>query len=171
MINKGFTLIEVLLSVSVLALLTTFSIGILVYIEQYTLNNLRYKKAIYLAEEGIEAVKNIKDNSFSALSNGTFTLETSYTNGKWILTNGSETMDNFFTRNIVISTVDTNTKKIESKVSYLKNTGGTVLVSLSTYLANFAKSVGGFLNPVQNSLNLSGGQAGIKVATEGNYAY
>ena len=163
--NLGFSLVEVMvacsiLSVTVLSFMSTASKSI--QVSGYSLNQAQ---ATLLTEEGVEAVKSIRDNDWTDISS--LTINTDYylffntSTNIWSLRlaslgmsapNGSipnYPIDSIFTRKVSVSavsrdsnqniassgTLDTGTKKITVTVSWDK-TGGLVSKSLSFYISN-----------------------------------
>lgn len=135
--KSGFSLVEVLLSVTLFIFVVTSFLGILFYGEQSTAIAGNRARAVYLAEEGLEAVRNMRDENFNNLTDGTYglTLASNGVSNQWNLT-GSETID-IFTRQIDISTVDTDTKNIISTVTWQQTPQNLGTVSLSTKLKNW----------------------------------
>lgn len=167
--NHGFSLVEVLLAVSVFGLMVTGLIGGLIYGQQSTQLAGQRVRAVMLADEGLEAVRNIRDANFANLADGTYGLTT--TGNQWNLSGSSDTTD-IFTRAVTISTVDTNRKSITSSVAWQQNVQRGGLVSLATRLSYWMKVVGSWASPTQAaSIDLSGNQDGVKVQVQGNYAY
>lgn len=135
--SKGFSLVEVLLAAAVFGLIVTGLIGGLIYGQQSTATAGMQSRATFLADEGLEATRNLRDGNFSNLANGTFGLTT--TGNQWHLSGSSDTTDNF-TRNIAISTVDANTKQIVSTVNWTQNAQRAGSVSTTTYLCNWTQA-------------------------------
>jgi prepilin-type N-terminal cleavage/methylation domain-containing protein len=132
--QKGFSLVEILLAVSIFALIVTVFIGVLIYSQESVSLSGAMNRATFIAEEGLEATRNIKDQSFYNLVDGTYGLATS--SSKWIFSGSSDRVD-IFTRRVTVSTVDSSTKKIVSTVTWQKNPQRTGSVSLSSYLTNW----------------------------------
>jgi prepilin-type N-terminal cleavage/methylation domain-containing protein len=153
-ISTGFGLIEILVTVTILGL----SLSALAGLGNFALKiQDRLKKnmaANYLAIETVEAVRAIKDESWSALdvlSEGSpFSLAQSGLPAKWSLVSGSEII-NGFSRQITFTNVyrdsndditqttsilDPNTKKVTVTVSW-NSQGQPQQVLLSTYLTNW----------------------------------
>ncbi len=152
--KAGFTLVEVLIacsiiSVSTLSLMHGAQRGI-------TLSSdaLSKSQASFLLEEGAEAVKSIRDDSFitiSNLSNNTpYYLFFNTTTSKWELVNSNSLIDDIFERSIIFSPVERNsdddivasggtedsrTKKVTVNV-YWNSSGRQMSKSLSFYLAD-----------------------------------
>lgn len=158
--SSGFTIIEVIIattiiSITIFALMSTAQKGI-----ELSNQALRQSQANTLLEEGVEALKSIRDVDWDIISN--LTLETDYylffntTTNTWVLDLSSVVpvgsipvypIDSIFTRKIVIfpvnrdsndditeiGTLDIRTKKIEVTVSWV-NSSGTKSKTLSFYL-------------------------------------
>lgn len=132
---RGFSLVEVLLAVSVFALFVTGLIGGLIYGIQSTALGGQRARAVFLAEEGLEASRNIRDANFSNLADGTSGLAIS--GNQWIFSGSSDTTDGFYTRQITISTAGTNRKQIISTVTWQQSSQRTGSITLTTYLTNW----------------------------------
>jgi len=160
--NKAFSIVEVvvacaIISVTVLALMSTAGKSI-----QVSNQTIMQSQATLLIEEGVEAVKSIRDNNWTNISG--LTNSTNYylffytTTNQWSLItsqtapNGSiptYPIDGAFTRNVVFSsvyrnasndiansgTLDTGTKKVTVTVSWNKP-GGVASKNLSFYISN-----------------------------------
>ena len=153
--KKGFSLIEVLIacaiiSVSIFALMSASTKGI-----ELSKQALRQTQASLLLEEGAEAVKSIRDDSWSNISslnlNTNYYLTFSTGSNKWSLgTVATPNIDSLFTRTIVFSavnrdsnddiassgTLDARTKKISVVVSWPVSGGITSTKDLSFYVSD-----------------------------------
>lgn len=150
---SGFALVEVLIACSVLSILS-FSL-ISATNKGINLSNvaLRQVQASFLLEEGAEAVKVIRDSSWSNISslnnNTNYYLNYNTTTNTYSLSTTANTIDSFFTRTVVFSGVtrdsnddisssgtdDVGTRKVTVTVSWISG-GVTLSKSLSFYLAN-----------------------------------
>src|SRR6185369_8730762 len=125
-------------------------------------------KASSIAEEGLEAVRSIRNESFANLVDGNYGL--SQSGNKWIFSGTSDTVGSY-TRVIQIATADSTTKTVLSTVAWSSPVVGSV--SYLTYLTNWQRVV----NPAWSSpflastLNLTNTSVGNKVAVSGNYAF
>jgi hypothetical protein len=167
----GISLVEILLALSILVLLITVVAGALIYGNESAHLAGSRSQASSIAEEGLEAVRNIRDNNFTNLVDGTYGLAVS--GNQWVFSGSSDTID-IFTRQIVISTVDTNTKQIVATVSWQENAQRSDSIILTSYLTNWiaAASLPSWANPLlESSLDLSANQDGNKIQVQGNYAY
>lgn len=138
--KRGFSLVEVLLAVSIFGLIVTALVGGLIFGQQSTALAGARSRATILADEGLEAVRNIRDENFSNLTDGAFGLAISA--NQWVFSGTSDTTD-IFTRAITISAIDANRKLVTSTVTWQQNPQRTGSVTLTTYLSNWAASGGG----------------------------
>lgn len=172
--KKGFSLAEVVITTALFSLYITSLLTALFYFnnwEPYLGNKTR---AIFLAEEGIEATRNIRDNNFNNLIDGIYGLDK--TAGYWNLVSFEEIIDNFY-RQIEISSVNSQIKKIISRVNWPEGKNRNGLVDLTTYLTNWQRIVQTGLVCDWSSITYSGlidwnGSAnGLKLQANGNYIY
>lgn len=134
-LSKGFSTIEVLLASSVLLLIVTAFMGAFIYGSESTALAGARARAAFLAEEGLEASRNIRDENFSNLTDGTYGLAIS--GNQWTFSGSSDTTDGFYTRQITISTAGTDRKQVVSTVTWQQNNQRTGSVSLTGYLTNW----------------------------------
>lgn len=149
---QGFSLVEIILAVALFGLIVTALGGALAYGEESMAVGGSVGRAGYLAEEGLEAVRNIRDNSFAALVDGTYGLAT--TSNKWnLVLNTPDVTDNYFTRSVQIVTVDDKTKSITATVNWNATLQRTKSIVLTTYLTKWqASGFGNWALPVQDSI-------------------
>lgn len=133
--QRGQALVEILISLGLLVIgalaMSSFgaNIGLL---KQYGPDQTR---ALFLAEEGLEAARSLRDENFSLLSNGTHGIALSQ-NGRWGLS-GTSDAESEFTRTVTISTQNPRLKFITSSV-----TGPRASVALTTALADIRQNSG-----------------------------
>ncbi|MEI7719738.1 MAG: hypothetical protein WCI89_00820 [bacterium] len=140
-ISRGISLIEVVISAALILLLATLFVSALLSGEQGAQTSGARARAGFLAEEGLEAARNMRDQSFANLVDGTYGIGTS--NGSWTFVGTSDTKDTF-TRAVSIKTVNATTKGATSTVTWTETGGRTGSVSLYTYFTNL-----GLLPPIQ----------------------
>ncbi|MEX0917613.1 MAG: hypothetical protein WDZ93_00475 [Candidatus Paceibacterota bacterium] len=138
--QSGFLLVEVILAVSVFVLLVTALVGAWLYGQESTMLAGERVRAALLAEEGLEAARNIGDEDFANLADGTHGLAIS--GGGWAFSGSSDT-SGVFTRQLEISSVDDDRKEITATVTWQQNQQREGNVSLVTYLTNWQEEVGG----------------------------
>jgi hypothetical protein len=115
--------------------MATSFLGALIYSQKtFAFSGMR-NRAVFLAEEGLEATRNIRDAAFTNLVNGSYGL--AIVLNQWTLGSAPDNTENTFYRTITISTIDSNTKNIVSSVLFTDNFGKSQTVSLSSYLTNW----------------------------------
>ncbi len=154
--KSGSGMVEILVAIFVFSIVLG---SLITASNQYLIgagDNLKSAKAAYIAEEGIEAVKIIRDTNWStitALSNNInyylYFDTSSSTNNTWKATTTASLIDSSFTRTFQLEavyrdsngriqssgTLDTNTKKVTVTVSWSLRSS-TTTNSLSTYITN-----------------------------------
>lgn len=172
--NKdGFSLVEAMLAVAILAIITTAVFGALYFSQEANALSTNYSKAIYLAEEGIEASKNIRDQDYALLADGFHGVSSS--SGFWEFSGSSDNIDGF-TREIEIISIDETTKEIVCSVSWQQNPQRLGNVILSTQLVDIYRpeivDSSSWQTPqIQSSLDLSASHNGNDIVVSGDYAY
>ena len=164
--SRGFLLLEVLLALSIFAFMLLAFTGLYFYGEESAAISGRRARATMLAQEGLEAVRNIRDGycnphdvacnnanstGFELLTDGDHGLALS--ENRWIFSGISDTTD-IFTRKIQVTTVDSTHKGITSTVTWRQNLQRDGEIKLETVLTNwltFAPS-----NPVQPKYRCDG---------------
>lgn len=136
----GFSSLEILMSIGIFFIFTFSVIGTLLYSQNSTVKSTYNISATLLAQEGLEAVKNIRDYDFGSITEGTYAL-TINANNNWELTSGTEAIGEF-TRSITITKIDDTTYEIESNVSWDKGGTNSGNVSLTSILTNWTSSLG-----------------------------
>lgn len=169
--KKAFGVVEVLLAVSIASFLLTFVISTILVAQESLNISGKYNKANFFAEEGIEAIKNIKKEDFSLLVDGTHGIVN--TSGTWELS-GSSSSSSIYTRQISISTTDADTKDVTSTVTWQQSPQRTGSINLVTRLTNWevASAGGDWSNPsVLGTQDIAGNSNANKVKVDGQYAY
>lgn len=126
------------MAISIFGLLVTILSGIFIYGQRTSQLSSDRQQASFLAEEGLEAVRNIRDEDFANLIDGQYGL--SEVSGQWTLVADSDTVDKF-TRVVTISTVDSDRKLIKANVQWTDENRGAQALEVSTYLSNWRKVV------------------------------
>lgn len=168
--NRGFSLIEAVLASALFALFVTAFAGTYLYSQEASVYAGNNNRATMLADEGLEAVRNMRDAGYANLVDGTYGLATS--TNQWTFS-GVQDVNDIFTRKVTISTVDSKRKSVTSSVSWNQNLQRLANVTLTTRLTNWiAAGLGNWASPTTTAtVNLSGSSDGIKVQYQGNYAY
>jgi len=151
--QKGLSLVEVIIATSIIVIFLTALIGAYSLYLNLSLSNLQKVRATFLAVEGIEAVKILRDTEWSSqigpIVSGTDHY-IDFTGGTWVATTSALMIDNFFERVFVLSdvnrdassditesggTLDPNTKKVTVTVSW-NDKGATSTKVISTFITN-----------------------------------
>ncbi len=151
--NKGFGLLEIAIGVSIISL-SIFSLTAVSKLAlKLTEESARNTQASFLLEEGVEALKILRDSSWSiniaSLAPGTV-YYLSFVNHNWQTTSINIYIDGIFERSFVLQNVnrdinddivssggilDPDTKKITVSVSWLSR-NGTTTQGVSAYITN-----------------------------------
>jgi Tfp pilus assembly protein PilV len=131
--RRGFLLVEVILASSILGLLVTTFVGAYLFGEESTLLAGNRARATYLAEEGLEAARAIRDAGYANLVDGTYGLSAT---GVWALAGASDTSE-IFTREISITSSGANRKNITATITWQQNPQREGRVVLTTLLTNW----------------------------------
>lgn len=142
--NKGFSIIEILVAIFIIAITLTSLLGLTNSSLKTSILIKETTQSVNLAQEAIEAVRSIRDGDWNKITNGNHGLTS--TGGYWDF-DGTENIINSFSRTILIEntqrdtndnivenggTNDPDTKKIIVTVSW-KNKE----TELVTYLTNW----------------------------------
>lgn len=133
----GFSPVEVLLAATVFAFLTTALIGAIIYGRSSTANAGDRVRAVQLADEGIEAVRNLRDAAYANLTDGTYGLAQS--GNQWVLS-GSSDITGIYTRQITLTSVDATRKTVTVAVTWPQGTG-TAQVNTTSRLTNWLAAI------------------------------
>jgi len=151
--KKGFSLVEIVIVVSIFLVILIPFVGLLNLLGRSAVANTAKVQATFLEEEGLEAVRLLRDSSWGAnigsqISGAYFFL--AFDGVNWTATTSNVYVDNMFERKVQVSDVyrntnqdivssggflDSNTKKITVSVSWFDR-GATTTRSLSTYITN-----------------------------------
>lgn len=135
--EHGFSPVEALLAATIFGFVVTALAGAIIYGRSSTASSGERARATALAEEGIEATRNIRDAAFANLTNGTFGIAQS--GGVWTLSGSSDT-SGIFTRQVTIGTVDSTRKSVTSTVSWSLGSNA-YQVSTNSRLTNWLASL------------------------------
>lgn len=175
--SSGFTIIEVLLASSLLIIVISGIVGAIFYGTESSIISAKRTQATHIAEQGLEAVRNIKDSNyqaFSSLADGTYGLQQN--SGQWQLIPNSPDLQDGYTRTITLSSINTTTKEVTINVNWQQNLQRTGVFNLVGRLTNW-RDVNIVVNLSWNNPGLDSAvdfpttNAGLKVQISGNYAF
>jgi len=138
--QSGQSLVELLVALGFFALIV--SLGVVFILDIYLSDQLgrEITKATFLAREGVEAAKSIKDKAWDDLLAGVHGL--SISDQKWIF-DGNEEDINFYLkegkRKIIVEDIDENRKKVTSIVSWELKPHRPEEVSFVVLLTNWTR--------------------------------
>ncbi len=95
-------------------------------------------RASLVAEEGLEAVRTMRDYDFTSLVDGTYGIGQAL--GTWAFSGTSDTED-IFTRSVSISTVDVSTKLVTSTVTWPVSASRTGTITETAYMIDTSQLV------------------------------
>lgn len=173
--NRGQSLVELLIALGIFVTMVSVVVFILLSSYVSNLKSGENTQALFLAEEGLEAVRSIRDNNWGNLAAGSHGLEVS--GSDWMFSGSQEDLSSKLkegARQVIVEDIDSSRKKITSKVTWKSPQGlprETSLVSRLTNWTGAASAARWVLPTKEGSLNLSGNQDGLKVQAQGNYAY
>ncbi len=131
---SGFSLVEVIFAIAIFSLLMTVLTGAYLYGQEATVLSGNRSRANFYAKEGMEAVRNIRDNDFENLEDGIYGLTVS--DNEWQLV-GSQDSWGIFTRTIEIYSIEENKKGVQVSVSWDQNMQREGLVFLEGHFTNW----------------------------------
>ena len=151
--KKGFSVVEVMLAVFMFIIIAATGVATVIHSFSVNRQSEEETQATLIAQEGIEGVRSIKNQSWSNLSAGIYGLDT--TGNVWSFDAGPDNVGKFSRSiqifdvnrdvdgNIVDSggTSDPDTKKIVSNVNWNFTDVRLNSISLTSYLTNFRKSI------------------------------
>jgi len=149
--NKGQSLIEILVALSIF-IAGTVTIAVLVLDANISSRQgIERTQAIALAREGLEAARSLRDADFDNLIVGTHGIILS---GTWMFSGSSDTQDQF-TRRVVITDIDVDTKAVESSVNWQFTQPRQTSVTSTGYLTDWKQTHG---DAGQSSVAISGAE-------------
>ncbi|MEK7583783.1 MAG: GIY-YIG nuclease family protein [Patescibacteria group bacterium] len=136
----GFTLVEVVVASAVFLIIVAAFGGAMIYSQGGMTRAGERGRASFLALEGSEATRAMRDASFVALTDGQHGLAVS--GGLWVFS-GTSDVTGIFTRQVTVGTIDADRKRVTSTVTWLQPQGRPGSVQLVTNLTNWLGSTGG----------------------------
>ena len=167
--TAGFTLLEILLSVALFGLLVTTLMGAYVYNAQSEVVSMQRERALFIANEGLEATRTIRDQSFDLLQPGTHGLSRASSTWQFSLPGPLDATENF-NREITIKPIDTNSVKVVSTVKWGSFFNTTKTINLETLLTRWRSFP--WQDPGQDSvIYLSRSQTVVGIKNIGNLTF
>lgn len=147
--RAGISIVEVVLAAGIFAIFSTSIFYLSVDTLQSSEKTEESNKAILYAQEGIEAVRQMRDRNYLLLSSGDHGLD--LTNDVWSFIQAPEDIDGYYSRTIFIDdvfrdisgniadagTLDPEIKKITSRIAWMHNGVIPKSLDMTTYLADW----------------------------------
>lgn len=153
--NSGFSVIEVLIACLIISMVSLSLISATTKGISLSNRALRQIQANMLMEEGVEAVKSVRDASWSNISG--LTQENNYlsfSSNTWNLSNANqvEVVDGIFTRTIKLSSVnrDTNDNIAPTGTIDARTRKVSVVVSWNSSGTTISKEINFYINDIFN---------------------
>lgn len=138
--ERGFSPVEILLAATVFGFLVVALIGAVVYGRESTSSSGDRARAIFLAEEGLQAVRNLRDaNDATYINTASSTNYGLSQTTQWALSGTSDT-NGIYTRQINIAPLDSNRKSVTVTVSW-PNGSNTSQVSVTGRFSNWLATI------------------------------
>lgn len=136
--EKGQSLVELLIAMGIFVLAVS-AITFLI-LDVYLTDRAGRERTVatFLAKEGLEAARSIRDNGWVGLTNGHHGL--SISEDHWIFQEAQEDISNQLkegVRKITVEEIDSDSKKITSQVTWKLTEARSSQVSLITYLTDW----------------------------------
>lgn len=138
--NSGLALIELLLALSIFSLFAFAFVGASLYGQESSAAVGDRARATLLADEGMQAVRAVRNRDFNALSAGTY--DVSISGGAWQLQSGSDTIDGF-TREIDLESVTSDVYRATVSVTWQSAQRSEQTVVLEGFVTNWQEEQGG----------------------------
>lgn len=134
--SSGFSMVEIILAIAIFLVFLSAVSGLTLGFWQQARNAVNKEMATYLAQEAIEASRNMRDADFANLQDGTHGVSVS---GNTFVYSGASDVTDIFTRQLTVSTINANQKRLNVVVSWVDSVYGNNSVTLETYLTNWRK--------------------------------
>ncbi len=105
--KKGITLVEVLIASSIIALSMIYITSVYGNLLKLSLENTDKVQAVFILDEGVEAVKTMRNFAWSTVASSTVgtTYYLTWQNSRWQSTTTPNTIDSKFTRKFTVQNV------------------------------------------------------------------
>lgn len=137
--KKGFSLIEVILAVSLFAILAVALGGSFIYGELSLVSTYEREKAFLIAQEGQDVVRWIRDQDFALLVAGSYGIIEN--TGQWEFQASPDVTDSRYTRTMTINDQSTSTKEILAQVTWQDSLQQSKTITLNSLLTNWQETI------------------------------
>lgn len=158
---SGFSAVEILLAATIFGFLATALSGAIIYGRSSTATSGYRAQALALAEEGCEAVRNIRDAAWANMP-GSGVRYLAQSGGVWTLSGTPEPAIGIFTRQINFGVIDTTRQSVGCQVSWTVN-GVARSVTINTRLHNWTAAIAPTTGPIMMAYSKNTTQPGYRI--------
>ncbi len=129
--QAGQSLVEILVALAVFSL--TISATTLLFFsgQNFSSNAMRAREALQKSHDGFEALKILRDTSWTTMTNGTHGLQ--FTNNQWTMTSSPD-WSNGYKRSVLVATNADGSKRLDLTVAWNNGAEGTKSLGFSDIL-------------------------------------
>lgn len=175
-IKKGQALIEVIIAITIFAMVVSVGFALFDYEVRQITENQQAVRAWAMAQEGIDAVRSIRDRGWASLTPGTYGLTLS--GGVWSFQATSDTQTGL-SRSVTITDRAANERDVRVDISWTLSGSRPRTTSASTILTNWRSITAGgvylsgnWANPqTLGSIDLGAGNIGTGIAVRPQLVY
>jgi len=138
--KSGFSLVEIIIAIAIFSIIVAGGLTGFIPVLNQNRQSTEVIQASRLAEEGLEAVRSIRDRNFALLSEGNSGIGIS--NNLWNFSGVSDITGKFTRQISLVSTTDPDVWQVKSLITWNYNPSETKQFSLETILTNWRKSIG-----------------------------
>lgn len=132
--ESGQSIIDILIGITIVTLVVGLSTILVFGGQSILIDRGNVSEARALTQEGIDGAKSIVKQNWSMVVDGTYGLKV--TNGIWSFVSSSD-LTSIYTRTVSVQTVSTNTRKIESRVTWNPTPDRPLDVVYTTLVTNW----------------------------------
>lgn len=132
--QTGSMVVEIMLALAMLILFVAATIGLSIYAQTTVVFSGQKSRALLLAQEGMEALRQIRDASFASLADGAYGL--SLNDNQWALQTEPDTQG-VFTRRVTIQSAPSGDKEVIVTITWAEEEHRPGSVELATLLGNW----------------------------------
>ncbi len=141
--SSGIFLLEVLIALGVFVMATGAAIALFFGGQTISVDGLNSQKALDYGQEGLEAARSLRDSDWSLLTTGQHGLILFDDNTWHFTTTTSSDSRGIFTRTIVITELDENTRQASTTISWQIDPTRPQSINLTTILTNWRGPLSG----------------------------
>ena len=177
--NDGQSLVEILAAMAIFVITSAAAIFLFFGGQSLSVDSFNSQLALERASEGLEAARSIKERNWDELTEGEHGLI--FIGGQWQFSGDSDVKD-IFTRKVNISTINANTKKASTTITWQTDPARAQKVELVEQLTNWKNPLvggcgadllsGNWASPqVIGSADIGPGNEGTDVAVKSPYVF